>query len=78
MLIEKGADPCVKNRNGKSPFEVATAPAVYNFLIQSRGKSYFFYYFGILFYTYVENMGFLSMVSRDHYLPHLPNSLTMD
>lgn len=49
MLIEKGADPCVKNRNGKSPFEVATAPAVYNFLIQSRGKSYFF----LLFWNFI-------------------------
>lgn len=44
MLIEKGADPCVKNHNGKSPYEVATAPAVYNFLLQSRGSSIFFYF----------------------------------
>lgn len=44
MLIEKGADPCVKNHNGKSPYEVATAPAVYNFLLQSRGKFFFFHF----------------------------------
>lgn len=36
MLVERGADPCFKNRKGKTPCDVA-ASAVYNFLITSRG-----------------------------------------
>lgn len=49
MLIEKGADPCVKNHNGKSPYEVATAPAVYNFLLQSRGKCFYYLFLFSIF-----------------------------
>lgn len=37
MLVERGADPCFKNRKGKTPCEVA-APAVYCFLISARGE----------------------------------------
>lgn len=37
MLVERGADPCYKNRKGKTPCDVAAA-AVYNFLITARGK----------------------------------------
>jgi ankyrin repeat protein len=37
MLVERGADPCYKNRKGKAPVDVASA-AVYNYLIQARGE----------------------------------------
>lgn len=37
MLIERGADPCFKNRKGKTACEVAV-PAVYNYLFSARGK----------------------------------------
>lgn len=37
MLVERGADPCFKNRKGKSPCDVAAA-AVHNFLITARGE----------------------------------------
>lgn len=37
MLVERGADPCFKNRKGKTPCDVA-ASAVHNFLITARGK----------------------------------------
>lgn len=44
MLVERGADPCYKNRKGKTPCDVA-APAVYNFLIAARGECGFFFFF---------------------------------
>lgn len=37
MLVERGADPCFKNRKGKTPCDVA-ASAVYNFLVTARGE----------------------------------------
>lgn len=37
MLVERGADPCFKNRKGKTPCDVAAA-AVHNFLITARGE----------------------------------------
>ncbi|EDS26714.1 conserved hypothetical protein [Culex quinquefasciatus] len=37
MLIERGADPTFKNQKGKQPCDVA-APAVYNYLLQARGR----------------------------------------
>lgn len=37
MLVERGADPCFKNRKGKTPCDLA-APAVHNFLTTARGK----------------------------------------
>jgi ankyrin repeat protein len=37
MLVERGADPCFKNRKGRAPYDVAAA-AVYNYLMQARGK----------------------------------------
>lgn len=37
MLVERGADPCLKNRKGKTACDVA-APAVHNFLISARGQ----------------------------------------
>jgi ankyrin repeat protein len=37
MLVERGADPLLKNQKGKMPCDVA-ASAVYNYLVQARGK----------------------------------------
>lgn len=37
MLVERGADPCFKNRKGKTPCDVAAA-AVHNFLTTARGE----------------------------------------
>lgn len=52
MLVERGADPCFKNRKGKTPVDVA-ASAVYNFLVTAQCKFhseifslfYHFFYF---------------------------------
>lgn len=41
MLVERGADPCFKNRKGKTPCDVA-ASAVYNFLVTARGENRLF------------------------------------
>jgi ankyrin repeat protein len=41
MLVERGADPCFKNRKGRAPYDVAAA-AVYNYLMQARGKWIFY------------------------------------
>lgn len=46
MLVERGADPCYKNRQGKAPCDVATGQAVYNYLTQARGM-----YLRIIFIT---------------------------
>lgn len=37
LLVERGADPTVKNRKGKTPCDVA-ASAVYSFLQQAKGE----------------------------------------
>lgn len=37
MLVEQGADPCAKNRMGKTPAEHGAA-AVYDFLINAQSK----------------------------------------
>lgn len=35
LLVERGADPCFKNKKGKTPCDVSSAPSVYNYL---KGK----------------------------------------
>lgn len=41
LLVERGADPCFKNKKGKTPCDVASAPSVYNYLISAKGKLHF-------------------------------------
>lgn len=37
LLVERGADPCFKNRKGKTACDVA-ASAVYSFLLGAKGE----------------------------------------
>lgn len=47
MLVERGADPCFKNRKGKTPCDVAAA-AVHNFLMTAKGE----WHLNIVFNSY--------------------------
>lgn len=38
LLVERGADPSFKNKKGKTPCDVASAPSIYNYLISAKGK----------------------------------------
>lgn len=38
LLVERGADPSFKNKKGKTPCDVASAPSVYNYLISAKGE----------------------------------------
>lgn len=51
MLVERGADPCFKNRKGKTPCDVA-ASAVYNFLVTARGEFCIFLIYNNSIYWY--------------------------
>lgn len=41
LLVERGADPAFKNKKGKTPCDVASAPSVYNYLISAKGELHF-------------------------------------
>lgn len=47
LLVERGADPCFKNKKGKTPCDVASAPSVYNYL---KGKFNLLHDFEIEFF----------------------------
>lgn len=48
LLVERGADPSFKNKKGKTPCDVASAPSVYNYLMSAKGELVFVCIFFLL------------------------------